>query len=404
MDPSEYELILSYLMTDSYPHGFTEHQKRNLRKRASKYLAINDKLVKLSEGKQLIVIKTDDIPSILREIHDNVGHQCARYSYNIAKARYFWPGMLKQIRSYVNNCIRCQKNQPTLKATSIPLQPLPVITRVWFRVGMDLTGPLVNSEGYKYILTMMDHFTKWIETRPLRSKEAKEVAKGIFSIYCRQGAPVQIICDDGTEFTNKISKALHDAYDCKLIFSAPYHPQTNGLVESAHKTLKRCLVKSLDEKNENWAQYFEEITFSLNIRPRDTTGFSAFELMHGSRKPRLPTEAENLAMLYPDVAIEESQSLGNDTSEDTTTELIQSMQAAQANDHVVAGELLTRSKELMKRRHDNKLNPITFNNLDKTDEVLIENVYQKKKGWKFHDKWLGPYRIAKLNRNTVHPR
>ena len=32
---------------------------------------------------------------------------------------------------------------------------------------------------------------------------------------------------------------------------------------------------------------------------------------------------------------------------------------------------------------------------------LIENVYQKKKGWKFHDKWLGPYRIAKLNRNTV---
>ena len=82
-----------------------------------------------------------------------------------------------------------------------------------------------------------------------------------------------------------------------------------------------------------------------------------------------------------------------------TQELIQSMQAAQAN--VVAGELLTRSKELMKRRHDKKLNPITFNNLDKTDEVLIENVYQKKKGGKFHDKWFGPYKIAKLNRNTV---
>ena len=72
-------------------------------------------------------------------------------------------------------------------------------------------------------------------------------------------------------------------------------------------------MKSVDEKNENWAQYLEEITFYLNIRPRDTTGFSAFELMHGLRKPRLPTEAENLAMLYPDVVIEESQSLGNDT-------------------------------------------------------------------------------------------
>ena len=91
MDPSDYEITLSYLMTDSYPDGCTKDQKRNLRKRASKYLAINDKLVKLSEGKQLLVIKTDDIPSILREIHYNVGHQCARYSYNIAKERYFRP-------------------------------------------------------------------------------------------------------------------------------------------------------------------------------------------------------------------------------------------------------------------------------------------------------------------------
>ena len=41
----------------------------------------------------------------------------------------------------------------------------------------------------------------------------------------------------------------------------------------------------------------------LNIRLRETTGFSAFELMHSSRKPRLPTEAENLTMLYPDVAV-----------------------------------------------------------------------------------------------------
>ena len=109
------------------------------------YLAMNDNLFKLSEGKQLFVIKADEIPSILRETHDNIGHQCARYSYNIAKERYFWPGMLKQIGSYVDNCVRYQNNQPTLKAPSIPLQPLPVITKVWFRVGMDFTGPLIHS-------------------------------------------------------------------------------------------------------------------------------------------------------------------------------------------------------------------------------------------------------------------
>ena len=64
-------------------------------------------------------------------------------------------------------------------------------------------------------------------------------------------------------------------------------------------------------------------------------------------------------------------------------------------------ENLTPSKELMKRQYDKKINPITFNVLKETDEVLIENVYQKKKGGKFHDKWLGPYPIADVTRNTV---
>ena len=137
MDPSEYEIILSYLMTDSYPHGFTKDQKRNLRKRASKYLAINDKLVKLSEGKQLLVIKLMIFPvfweksTIMLDTDVHVTHIISR------KTGIFglW------IRSYVDNCIRCQKNQPTLKATSIQLQPLPVITKVWFRVGIDLSIP-----------------------------------------------------------------------------------------------------------------------------------------------------------------------------------------------------------------------------------------------------------------------
>ena len=62
----------------------------------------------------------------------------------------------------------------------MPLQPLPVITKVWCRVGMDLTGPLIESQGYLYILTFIDHFTKWIETRTLRTRDAREVAKGTF--------------------------------------------------------------------------------------------------------------------------------------------------------------------------------------------------------------------------------
>ena len=118
-----------------------------------------------------------------------------------------------------------------LKSFIVPLQPLPAITKVRYRVGIDLIGPLVESKGYEHILTFLDHFTKCIETRPLKTKEAKEVAKGIFSINCRQGASVQIVTDNVYEFTRKLKKPDH----CKLIFTTPYHSQTNELTESANR-------------------------------------------------------------------------------------------------------------------------------------------------------------------------
>ena len=400
MDPFEYQTIENYLKLNEYPENSKKNDKRALRKKASNYTIKSGNIVKQAGDKYLLVIQRDKVPDILREVHDHSGgHQHFRYSYRIAKERYYWPGMYVDIQTHVSDCIRCQKNKPCLKAPTMPLQPLPVITKVWYRVGMDLTGPLVESQGYKYILTFIDHFTKWIETRPLRTKEAKEVASGIFSIYCRQGAPVQIITDNGPEFTNTISKSLQEIHNCKLIFSSPYHPQTNGLVESAHKAIKRALVKTINEKSENWFHYLEQVTFAINIRPRDTTNYSAFELMHGSRKPRLPNEAENLSFLYPDVSFGETMS--DETENDQIHDLIETMKNEQEISHQQAGLNLAKSKEVMKKQYDKKVNPIT-QNIKVNDEVFLENMCKKKsKGGKLQDKWIGPYPITKVSSHNL---
>ena len=85
------------------------------------------------------------------------------------------------------------------------LHPVTVKPQVWYLVGMDLIGPFnETSEGYKYIITMTDYFSKYVEAIPIPDKTALAVAKGIFKIYCRQGAPVHIVCDQGKEFINKV--------------------------------------------------------------------------------------------------------------------------------------------------------------------------------------------------------
>ena len=157
MDVVEYETISHYVNSKSYPVSYTKVQKRILRKKAVNYKLEAGKLVRPSHGNCLLVIRCSELEDILKEIHDNTGHQCPRYSYNISKDRYYWPNMYKDIESYVNACIRFQKNESSLKAPTIPLKPLPIITNVWYRVGMDLTGPLIQSNGYEYILTIIDH-------------------------------------------------------------------------------------------------------------------------------------------------------------------------------------------------------------------------------------------------------
>ena len=136
---------------------------------------MSDKLYFNLGESQPLVIKECELPNILSEIHSS--HQCAEYTYALAKGRYYWLSYVKTIRDYVKNCEECQRNAQSLKRPNEALQPMPIIARACYRVGMDLTGPLIPSQGYQYILTMVDHFTKWVETRPLKSKATSEVSK-----------------------------------------------------------------------------------------------------------------------------------------------------------------------------------------------------------------------------------
>ena len=53
------------------------------------------------------------------------------------------------------------------------------------------------------MLTMTDYFSKYVEAVPIPDKTAVSGAQGIYKVYCRQGAPVSIICDQGKEFVNQ---------------------------------------------------------------------------------------------------------------------------------------------------------------------------------------------------------
>ena len=83
----------------------------------------------------------------------------------------------------MESCDRCQRGNHKLKKAVGGLHPIPVKPQIFHQLGMDLIGPLPETEhGNKYIITLTDYFSKWAEAAPLPSKCAAGVAKFIYSV------------------------------------------------------------------------------------------------------------------------------------------------------------------------------------------------------------------------------
>ena len=85
----------------------------------------------------------------------------------------------------ISTCNECQHVNSKLTTTTPELHPQPVpIQSPWFHVGIDFVGPVTpeSVHGNRYILTLSDYFTKWVEAVLLPTKDSPGVAKSLLKV------------------------------------------------------------------------------------------------------------------------------------------------------------------------------------------------------------------------------
>ena len=117
----------------------------------------------------------------------------------------------------------------------------------WDRVAMDLLDMSVTTaKGNRYMLVMVDCFSRWTEVCPLPDKTALSVADAFFQhIVCRFGMPVVIHSDQGRKFENKVMQELCLLCGSHKARTTPYHPESDGLVERQKRLYDRRAVQRL---------------------------------------------------------------------------------------------------------------------------------------------------------------
>ena len=90
-----------------------------------------------------------------------------------------------------------------------------------------MVGPLKGgSHKKKYLLVMVDKFTKWVEAKPVKMAEGGLVIDFISNVVHCYGVPHSIITDNGSNFTADEVKYWCTNLGIKLYYASVYHPQT----------------------------------------------------------------------------------------------------------------------------------------------------------------------------------
>ena len=121
-------------------------------------------------------------------------------------------------------------------------------------LGVDVTGTHPKSaKGNIYILTVIDHFSKFAFAFPMRNQEDSTVAKILVEkVICLMETPTRILTDQGPNFESNLFKELCKALGMAKVRTSPYEASTNGLVDRFHLTLNSMLAKTVKESQKDW--------------------------------------------------------------------------------------------------------------------------------------------------------
>ena len=162
----------------------------------------------------------------------------SRTTYHLLD-RIYWPGLRQGVRSYLASCAICLAHGGAPKG-------LVEVGHRWDRVAMDILDmSVMTPKGNRYVLVMVDCFSRWTEACPLPNKTALAVADAFFQlIVCRFGMPSVIHSDQGREFENHLMQELCLLCGAHKTRTTPYHPVSDGLVERFNRTLLMMLASS----------------------------------------------------------------------------------------------------------------------------------------------------------------
>ncbi|GBL81190.1 Retrovirus-related Pol polyprotein from transposon 412 [Araneus ventricosus] len=240
---------------------------------------------------QLILPKSR-IQEVLRETHDSAsgGHFGVMKTLSKTRERFYWDRLRADVEKWCRECHACGTRKGPKTRTKGRLQRYNV-GAPFERMALDILGPLpVTTKGNRYVLVLMDYFTKWPEAIPIPDQEASIVAEELVRAWIsRYGVPMILHSDQGTNFNSALFTEL-----CKLLGilktrTMALHPESDGMVERFNRTILNHLYLFVSKNQTDWDTHLPLFLLAYRSADHEATGCTPADMLFG-RTLRLPCD------------------------------------------------------------------------------------------------------------------
>ena len=245
-------------------------------------LVVKEKLgLEVGETWWVPLVPDSRVNPLIRKVHEGLKHVGRNKVEEYLKNYFYFPNMRIKIGEEIGKCIECKMYKDHVNKNVAPHGQIKT-TEPAELVCLDLAEMPKSKKGNKFMMIIVDHYTKRAMAVALRNKEGSSIAYCLEKVFLPtfNTLPKNLLSDNGREFKNNEVERILKKYGVQHLNSAPYYPANNGLVERTIQTFK-SLIRTSAGGEEEWDEMLPSVIMVYNNSYHEAIGMSPAEIING---------------------------------------------------------------------------------------------------------------------------
>lgn len=225
-------------------------KKQNYRQISEKHTLSEDNILYLKKLNKENNIDLYIIPyeveknSLFEKYHNQKGHLYSRRVFNEIRAdKIYWKTMRNDIINYINKCPTCIRKKGDVIMKANPGKIIPNGPKDRYVIdGWKIHKSLATESGYSWVIDIIDYFSKFMMSYAVPNNDSIHTIQCIKQFCLMIGNQNIIQTDNGSEYKNSLCHDFCLNKNINHIFISPNYPQSNGVIEVAHKVIRHNVM------------------------------------------------------------------------------------------------------------------------------------------------------------------